>query len=334
VVRVLVTGDRGYLGSQVSAVLERSAGCDLGLFDTAGVAGPARDFRDLTAADLSGADAVVHLAAVPNDAAGDISPDATEDVNHRGSVRLARLARDAGVRSFVLASSCSVYGAAGDVAADESYSPTPLTAYGSSKLAAEAGVLALAGPGFRPVALRFATLYGYSPSFRSDLMVNRMVSTAWRTGKIHVSGTGAALRPMLHVRDAASAIAAVLPVDLAGQLFNVGAVGRNRTVLDIARLVAEAFPDAVIEPAGVDDARSYTVDFARFARTLPDWRPRLEIADGVRDVADALRDGDLPQLTSAASGWATTDRREWLLRLRGRGVLDEQFRLAGGTGSP
>jgi nucleoside-diphosphate-sugar epimerase len=208
----------------------------------------------------------------------------------------------------------------------------PLTAYGSSKLAAEAGVLALARPGFSPSALRFATLYGYSPSFRSDLMVNRMVSTAWRTGKIHVSGTGAALRPMLHVRDAASAVAGVVTAGLPG-LVNVGAVGRNLTVLEVARLVAGAFPDADVEGAGVDDARSYTVDFTRFARTLPDWRPRFEVADGVRDVADALRGGDLPQLTSTSSGWAMTDRREWLVGLRARGALDEEFRAATGTGS-
>ncbi|GGQ63222.1 NAD-dependent epimerase/dehydratase family protein [Couchioplanes azureus] len=334
--RVLVTGDRGYLGAVVKSALgeagHRTYGCDLGWFDLPGPAG-GRDFRDLTEEDLRGVDVVVHLAAVCNDACGDISATATEEVNHAATVRFAGISREAGVRSFVFASSCSVYGAAGDVEADETFAPVPLTAYGASKLAAERDVLGLAGAGFSTATLRFATLYGYSPSFRSDLMVNRMVATAWRSGRIVMSGTGAALRPMLHVRDAATAVCAVAEDGAGtsgGRLFNVGRAHENFRVADIAGLVSAAFPAAAVEQAGADDARSYSVSFRRFAEAFPKWKPRFTPADGVAEVAAALAGGRLPQLDPAPdAGWGPTDRKEWLLRLLGSGRLDERFRPVG-----
>ncbi|MEV7628163.1 SDR family oxidoreductase [Actinoplanes sp. NPDC089786] len=331
--RVLLTGDRGYLGEVTKRELSRCGleirGCDAGWFDPPGTPGERCDFRDLGEGELRGFDAVVHLAAVCNDASGEIVATATEELNHAATTEFARAARNAGIRSFVLASSCSVYGAAGDVYADEHYAPEPLTAYGASKLNAERDVLALGGPEFGATALRFATLYGYSPSFRSDLMVNRMVSTAWRFGRINTSGTGAAIRPMLHVADAAAAICATVagdPALVTGRIFNVGRPGENFRVSDVADLVSGTFPEAQIVNVGSEDARTYSVAFDRFTTTFPEWRPRYRPADGVADVAAAYRRGDLAFPGADPEGWGTTDRRDHLLALVRSAQLDEHFR--------
>lgn len=328
--RVLLTGNEGYLGAVVQEALRarghEPTGADAGFFHPHGERRP-WDVRDVGVEDLDGYDAVVHLAGLSNDAAGDLSEEVTVAINERASVRLARLAKVAGVGRFVFASSCSVYGGAVRAGLTEEDEARPLTAYARSKLAAERAIVALSDPGFAPAALRFATLFGFSPSFRNDLLVNRMVSTAWRYGQITVAGDGRAERPLLHVRDAAEAVLGTLAADPAtvrGAVFNVGAPGSNFSVRAVADLVRSRFPEAAVAFAGSADRRTYNVCFDRFASRLPDARPVRTVADGIVEVAAAL-DGR-PVFPSLGSEWGRGERSSWLSLLRRESVLTEKFR--------
>ncbi|GGM86912.1 NAD-dependent epimerase/dehydratase family protein [Dactylosporangium sucinum] len=328
--RVFLTGNEGYLGAvlqeELTAEGHEVTGGDSGLF-TPHCERQVWDVRDVTAEELRGYDAVVHLAGLSNDAAGELSADATVDINESSSIRLARLARTAGVERLVFASSCSVYGASAEPNLTEDCVPQPLTTYARSKLAAERAIMATGTDAFHPVALRFATLFGSSPAFRNDLLVNRMVSTAWRYGQISVTGDGGAVRPLLHVRDAASAVARTLAasvVDVHGTVFNVGVPGANYSIRAVAELVQARFPGARIVFAGSPDRRSYAVCFDRFTGRITTWRPRRTVTDGIAEVADALdRSAPFPRL---GSQWGRGERSSWLSLLRQEDVLTGSFR--------
>lgn len=306
--RVLVTGHQGYLGGVLLPLLLEAghevAGLDSGLFAACTYAGPApevpgirRDVRDALAADLEGFDAVVHLAGLSNDPLGELDPALTFEINHAGTVRLARLAKAAGVGRFVFASSCSNYGAGGEGLLDETGPLRPVTPYGSSKVLAERDLAALGDESFSPVFLRLATVYGAAPRIRFDLVVNNLVAWAFATGRVLLKSDGSPWRPLLHARDAAQAFLAALEAPreaVHGEAFNVGREGENFRVREIAAVVAEVVPGAVVElshGAG-PDVRTYRVGFSKIARALP-FSPRWTLRAGVEELYRLYRDRGL-----------------------------------------
>ena len=239
------------------------------------------DVRDVVPGDLAGFDAVVHYAALSNDPLGDLDPGLTEDINRDGTLRLARAARDAGVRRFIFASSCSMYGASGtDEALDENAPLHPLTAYAESKVRSEEGLFALAGPDFAPVSMRNATVFGASPRLRLDIVLNNLAAYAHTTGRITLLSDGTAWRPLVHVRDVAKTALALLdaPEDaIRGEAFNVGTDEQNYRVRELAEILAEVTGCEIeIADGSSADNRSYRVDFTRLAESFPGLVSRLE----------------------------------------------------------
>ena len=304
--RVLVTGHLGYIGTvMVPTLLERGhevVGLDSDLFracsfdETAIVPIPQliKDVRDTTLADLDGFEAVIHLANLSNDPLGNINPDLTYDINHVGSVRLAELARDAGVSRFLFSSSCSLYGAAGQSAVTESAPFNPVTPYGKAKVTAERDIALLATDDFSPTFLRNATAYGVSPRFRFDLVVNNLTAWALATGKVHLKSDGTPWRPLVHIRDIISAFVATLeaPRDVIhNEAFNVGISSENYQIRDIAKIVGEVVPGCTIEIAdgASPDKRSYQVDFSKIESMLPGYAPEWTARKGVDEVYQTLR---------------------------------------------
>jgi nucleoside-diphosphate-sugar epimerase len=273
-------------------------GLDSGLFegcDFAPVADmPALrlDLRDVQADHLSGFDAVLHLAALSNDPLADLDPSLTYDINHKASVRLARLAKQAGVPRFLFSSSCSLYGAAGDEFLNERAGFNPVTAYGHSKVLVERDVRALADEHFSPTFLRNATAYGVSPRLRGDLVVNNLVGYACTTGEVFIKSDGTPWRPLVHIRDISAAFIAVLtaPRDLVhNESFNVGQTTENYRIREVADLVREVVPGSSVSyaPDGGPDLRCYRVDCSKIARVLPEFRPSWTVRSGIEELFEA-----------------------------------------------
>lgn len=298
--RILVTGSQGYIGSLLTAVLAADGhevmGLDTGLFAEAsflpGRDSPpliARDIRDIEAADLDGFDAVMHLAGLSNDPLGALNAKLTFEINHHATVRLAELARDAGVARFLFSSSCSVYGQGGEEPVTEESECRPQTPYAESKLLAERDLCKLARGGFVPVILRNATAFGVSPRQRFDLVVPNLCGWAHTAGQIRLQSDGTAWRPLVHIQDICGAFLALLaaPAEtVSGQVFNVGRDDENYTVRTIAQTVANEFAGSRVtfeSTAPTADARSYRVGFAKLRRTLRQFRPRWRLGHGVRE---------------------------------------------------
>lgn len=344
--RVLITGNMGYVGPKVLARLRRSTpkahivGLDLGYFAHC-LTGAERlpecdadvqlvaDVRAVEREALAGVDAVVHLAAISNDPMGNVDRALTLDVNARATVRLAALARDAGVRAFAFASSCSVYGFADGSARDENAPLNPLTAYAESKVTAEEGLVALAGPEFRVTCLRFATACGMSPRLRLDLVLNDFAACAVSTGRVGILSDGTPWRPLIHVEDMARALEwAILRERAAGGdglVVNVGANAWNHQVRELAEAVREAVPgtEVSVNPDAAPDRRSYRVSFDRYAALAPAHQPRWTLARAVGELVAGLRAMGFRDADFRSSQWI---RLRVLARLKERGLLGDDLR--------
>lgn len=299
---VLVTGDRGYIGSVLVPylILQRHtvtgidtdyyAGCDFGE-PLDGYRKLTKDIRDIEIGELRGYDAVIHLAALSNDPLGDLRPDWTYAINRDASIRLGSLAKSAGVRRFVFASSCSLYGAAGDGALDEEAPFRPVTPYAESKVAAERGLSDLADDGFSPTFLRNATAYGVSPRLRMDVVLNNFAAWAVATGTIRILSDGTPWRPVVHIEDISQAISAVLeaPRELVhNQAFNIGVDSENYQVKDLAEIMADATGCSIgVAADRGPDVRSYRVKFGKFQRLFPAFRPRWTAKRGAAELYEA-----------------------------------------------
>ncbi|MBX5495646.1 MAG: NAD(P)-dependent oxidoreductase [Bryobacteraceae bacterium] len=302
--RVLITGNKGYIGSVITPMIaaagHETVGLDTGLFEhcTFGEAPPRVpqldcDLRDVQASDLEGFDAIVHLAALCNDPLGDLNPELTMDINYAASVRLARLAKEAGVPLFLYASSCSLYGASGEDMVTEEAEFQPLTAYAKSKVLTEQEVSRLADDSFSPVFLRNATVYGLSPRLRLDLVVNHLVASACATGVIYLKSDGTPWRPLVHVEDVGRSILAALEAPrslIHNQSFNVGSNDENYQIWQVAEIVNRIVPGSRIEyaPGATGDLRCYRVDFSKIHRTLPNFKTEWTVESGAHQLYRAF----------------------------------------------
>lgn len=303
--RVLITGHLGYIGTvMVSMFLAEGhevVGLDSNLYRSCTfgdglvqVPSICKDIRDVQLEDVRGFDAVCHLAGLSNDPLGDFNPELTYDINHKASVRLAALSKEAGVRRFVFSSSCSCYGAAGNDKLTEEAPFNPVTPYGKSKAWTERDVSPMADDNFSPTFLRNATAYGVSPRLRFDLVLNNLAAWAFTTGKILMKSDGSPWRPIVHIRDIVGAFLAVVgaPRELVhNNAFNVGVTEDNLQIRDIARIVGQTIPDCSIQFAdgASSDARNYRVNCDRLPETLPSFQPQWNARLGAKELYEAYK---------------------------------------------
>jgi nucleoside-diphosphate-sugar epimerase len=297
---ILVTGSDGYIGAVLVPLLieagHRVVGLDAGFYRQGLLFNdnhPApftltRDIRAVTEPDLQGFDAVVHLAELSNDPLGQNDPEITYAINHAGSVRLAEMAKRAGVKRFIYTSSCSVYGSAGSSDKTEASEVNPLTAYAECKVRVERDLQALAGAGFCPVFLRNATAFGASPRMRFDIVLNNLAGLAWTTREIKMTSDGSPWRPLVHVRDICQAVMLSAAADrdaVFNEVFNVGSDDQNYRIREIAEIVADVFPgcSTTFGQQGGDN-RSYRVAFGKIRRHLPAFDCRYKASDGAREL--------------------------------------------------
>lgn len=337
--KILLTGHKGYIGAVAEPILRSGghevvgldtdlfAGCDFGNL-TEDISEIRKDIRDLTAADLEGFDAVVHLAALSNDPLGNLDTELTYDINYRSAVRLAELAKAAGAKRFVFSSSCSTYGAAGDAILDENASLNPVTAYGESKVFVERDVSRLADDSFSPTFMRNATAYGASPRLRLDVVLNDLVASAYTRGSVYIKSDGTPWRPIVHIRDITAAILSVLEAPrgtVHNEVFNVGQTAENYRISELADIVSQTVPGCRIEyaPGGGPDKRCYRVNCDKIRRMLPEFRPQWTARQGAQELLDAYRAIGLT-VDDLQQGRYT--RINHIQRLQQAGELDDSLR--------
>lgn len=336
--KILVTGTEGYLGCLLAPLLiERGhqvIGVDTGYYKVGwlynGTETTAKtlnkDIRNISSEDLQGVEAIVHMAELSNDPTGQLSPTITYDINHAGSVRLAKLAKQAGVRRFVYMSSCSVYGVATEGDVTEESPVNPQTAYAECKTFVERDVQPLASDDFSPTFMRNATAFGASPRMRFDIVLNNLAGLAWTTKEIKMISDGTPWRPLVHALDISKAIICALeaPRDIVhNQIFNVGDTANNYRVKEIAEFVAEAFPGCKLSFGdNASDNRSYRVSFEKINTVLPgfkcDWDARL----GAKQLFDVFNQIDMTEEIFFSRGFTRLKQLEYLIRTQ---QIDKDF---------
>jgi len=318
--KILVTGNMGYVGPSVINQLRVSypdatlIGFDIGYYGncitSVDILPECRvdlqyfgDMRHFPAEILSDVDAIVHLAAISNDPIGNKFEEVTLDINYRASISLAQKAREAGVKSFVFAASCSMYGSADDSARTEKSLLNPLTAYAKSKVFTERDLEPLASEQLKVTSLRFSTACGWSDRLRLDLVLNDFVAGAVASGKITILSDGKPWRPLINVKDMARAIDWAISRDLAagGEFLavNVGSDEWNYQVMELAEAVATVIPgtEVSINKDAQPDKRSYRVNFDLFRKLAPAHQPKTTLTESVEELKNGLetigfRDGE------------------------------------------
>lgn len=308
--RVLLTGHKGYIGAILAPMLiadgQEVVGLDSDIFaecafndDITEIPEMREDIRDVKAVQLAGFDAVIHLAAISNDPIGNLNPELTYQINHLGTVRLARLAKEVGCQRFLFSSSCSTYGAAaGDERLTEEAPFNPVTPYGHSKVLAEQDLAQLADDDFSPTYLRNATAYGVSPRLRFDIVLNNLVAHAYTSGLVYLMSDGTPWRPIVHIEDIARAFIAVLHASrevVHNQAFNVGKNEENYRIGELAQIVRAEVPGSRVEyAAGAGpDKRTYRVDFGKISCLLPDFKPLWNARQGAWELYEAYKNAGL-----------------------------------------
>lgn len=330
--KIVLTGCDGYLGSLLGPELLRKGhevtGIDTGfyregtLYRTGGTAPLAmsKDLRQIAPEDLRGAEAVVHLAELSNDPLGQLAPNITYDINHKGSIRLAEIARKAGVRRFVYTSSCSVYGVAESDFVDETSPVNPQTAYAICKTLVERDLKPMAGDQFSPTFLRNSTAYGASPHMRFDIVLNNLSGLAWTTKEIRMTSDGTPWRPLVHGLDICRAIIAVLEAPreaVHNEIFNVGDTKQNYRVKEIAEIVAEAFPGCRLSfGAPNPDNRSYRVSFEKIQKHLPGFRCVWDARRGAQQLYELFKKIDMPPEVFQHRTFTRLKQLEYLIRTK------------------
>jgi nucleoside-diphosphate-sugar epimerase len=298
--KVLLTGHRGYIGVEMVPALRAAGhevvGLDTGFYDECDFESPPDetpelkiDLRDVGVEHCRGFDAVIHLGALSNDPLGDLNKELTYDINLHASVKLARAAKEAGVKRYLFSSSCSLYGAGGDAFLDETAAFHPQTAYGESKVRVEQEVSKIADGSFTPVYLRNATAYGVSRRLRADIVVNNLVGHAVTTGKVLLQSDGSPWRPLVHIGDIIHAFNCCLaaPIDAVhNQAFNVGRKNENFRIREVAETVAAVVPGSQVTyaPGASADTRDYRVDFTKIETKLPGYKPTWTLRKGVEEL--------------------------------------------------
>jgi nucleoside-diphosphate-sugar epimerase len=339
--RILITGHRGYIGSWMTPFLI-DAGYDVVGLDTDYYGdctlipdrrAPStinKDIRDLVLSDLEGIDAVIHLAALSNDPIGNLNREWTEEINHRASVRLAELAKAAGVRRFLFSSSCIMYGASKLARVDETCALDPKTEYAISKVKSEREISKLAAEGFSPTFLRNGTVYGVSPRMRFDTVFNNLIGSALTSGKVVLFSNGAPWRPVVHIEDIARSFKAILeaPTEIVhNQAFNNGADFLNRQIIDLAKIAVAAVPGSTLEVRAEADAdqRTYRADFSKFSAAFPHFKFKWTAENGALDLAERLKAASLTPEQFQGKHFV---RLRWINHLLDSGKLDSSLRWA------
>ncbi len=344
--KILVTGTEGYIGCMLAPALMRKGhdvvGIDTGFYrdgwffhgTTLTPLTLIKDIRLISPEDLRGVEAVVHTAELSNDPAGELAPQITYEINHKASVRLARLAKEAGVRRFVYMSSCSVYGlGSGDEFVTEESPVNPQTTYAECKTRVERDVAQLADDDFTPSYMRNATAYGASPRMRFDCVMNNLAGLAWTTKEIAMTSDGTPWRPNVHLLDIVKATIAILEAPLEAvhnQIFNIGSTEQNYRIRDIAETVAEAFPGCTVsfgEPS--PDNRSYRVSFDKIHEALPGFCCDWDARRGARQLYEVFRQIEMSREMFQFRGFTRLKQLQHLLRTR---QIDEHFFWTGGGG--
>lgn len=337
--KILATGHKGYIGAvMVPMLLEHGynvVGMDSDLYRRCGfgdqlqeIPSIEKDIREATVDDLRGFDAVYHLAALSNDPLGNLNPELTFDINFRGSLHLAELAKEAGVPRFIFSSSCSNYGAAGDDLVTEEATLNPVTPYGESKVMAEQAIAKLADDRFSPVFLRNATAYGLSPRHRFDLVVNNLTAWATTTGKVMLKSDGTPWRPLVHIADIVRAFIAVGEADrdrVHNQAFNVCPPEANYRIRDVAEIVGKVVPNcevAFASDAG-PDKRNYRVDSSKIRQRVPSFKPSWDVPRGAEELYGGYRKTDLTLDEFEGPRYKRIDHIKLLLE---EGAIDKDLR--------
>jgi nucleoside-diphosphate-sugar epimerase len=342
--RILITGSNGYIGSIMAPWFCNQGydvvGLDIGYFarctlvpDTVDIPTIHKDLRDVTARDLAGFDAVIHLAALSNDPIGNLNEAWTREINCEGTVRLAMLAKQAFVPRFIFSSSCIMYGMSEAATVDENAPLAPRTEYARSKVVAEAALRDLADDRFSPTFCRNGTVYGLSPRMRFDTVLNNLMGAAFTTGQVVIHSDGTPWRPVVHVQDVARAFQMVLeaPRELIhNEAFNIGADELNHQIRELGRIVSDTAKgsELAMVPRPGADQRTYKADFAKFKRTFPKFDWRWTARKGAEELYTAFRE---IALTRAQFTDKRFTRLSWLQHLRENAYVDGSLRWTGTT---